>query len=124
MPKLRISGALQYLLWFLGRNEKNKCGGVPKWLYMVGNLKKKSGLFKKTKWKRKKRKEKGLEQKEKKWKKNKIEVQFELYYVKLVELILFEKKNCAPLVFRNYFVLYYLFFIVKPLIFVAPLQPC
>ena len=27
MPKLRISGALQYLLWFLGRNERNKCGG-------------------------------------------------------------------------------------------------
>ena len=39
-------------------------------------------------------------------KKEKIEVQFELYYVKLVELILFEKKNCAPLVFRNYFVPY------------------
>ena len=58
---------------FLGRNEKNKCGGVPKWLYMVGNLreKKKSGLFKKTKWKRKKRKEKGLEQKKKKWKRKK-----------------------------------------------------
>ena len=41
MPKLRISGALQYLLWFLGRKERNKCGGVPKWLYTVGNLKKK-----------------------------------------------------------------------------------
>ena len=64
MPKLSISVALQYLWWFLGRNERNKCGGVPKWLYMVENLKKKSGLFKKTKWKRK-RKEKGLEQKKK-----------------------------------------------------------
>ena len=41
MPKLRISGALQYLLWFLGRNEINKCGGVPKWAYMVGNLREK-----------------------------------------------------------------------------------
>ena len=47
MPKLRISGAIWYLLWFLGRNERNKYGGVPKWIYMVGNLKKKSGLFKK-----------------------------------------------------------------------------
>ena len=36
----------------------------------------------------------------------KIEVQFELYCVKLVELMLFEKKNCAPLVFRDYFVPY------------------
>ena len=41
-------------------------GGVPKWIYIVGNLKKrKSGLFKKTKWKRK-RKKNGLEQKQKK----------------------------------------------------------
>ena len=35
-----------------------------------------------------------------------VEVQFELYCVKLVELMLLENKNCAPLVFRNYFVLY------------------
>ena len=41
-------------------------GGVPKWIYIVRNLKKrKSGLFKKTKWKRK-RKKNGLEQKQKK----------------------------------------------------------
>ena len=40
MPKLKISGAMWYLVWFLGRNEKNKCGGVPKWIYMVGNLRK------------------------------------------------------------------------------------
>ena len=39
-------------------------------------------------------------------KKKEVEVQFELHYVKLVELMLFEKKNCAPLVFRNYFVLH------------------
>ena len=41
MPKLRISGAMWYLLWFLGRNESNKCEGVPKWIYMVGNLREK-----------------------------------------------------------------------------------
>ena len=46
--------------------------------------------------------------KKKKMKKERkeVEVQFELYCVKLVELVLFEKKNCAPLVFRNYFVPY------------------
>ena len=65
MPKLRISGALQYLLWFLGRNERNKCGGVPKWLYMVGNLKKKKWIVQKDQVKKKKRKEKGLEKNEK-----------------------------------------------------------
>ena len=72
MPKLRISGALQYLLWFLGRNERNKCGGVHKWLYMVGNLrekrkvdcskrpseKKKYGLEQKQKEKKMKKEEK------------------------------------------------------------------
>ena len=102
MPKLRISGALQYLLWFLGRNEKNKCGGVPKWIYMVGNLRKRKVDCSKRpgkKWKKEKEKWSWTKEEEKK-----IEVQFELYYVKLVELVLFEKKNCAPLVFRNYFV--------------------
>ena len=39
-------------------------------------------------------------------KKKKVEVQFELDRVKLVELMIFEKKNYAPLVFRNYFVPY------------------
>ena len=123
MPKLKISGALQYLLWFLGRNERNKCGGVPKWIYLVGNLKNKVDCSK-----RPSEKKIGLEQKQK-GKKNEerkeVEVQFELYCVKLVELVLFEKKNCAPLVFRNYIVPYiYLFFIVKPLTLVATLQPC
>ena len=74
--------------------------------------KKKSGLFKKTKWK-KNLKKNGLEQKqkEKKWneERKEVEVQFELYCVKLVELILFEKKNCAPLVFRNTLCLIYIF---------------
>ena len=56
---------------------------------------------------KKKLKKNGHEQKQKKkkWKKKReVEVQFELYCVKLVELVLFEKRNCAPLVFRNYFV--------------------
>ena len=65
---------------------------------MVGNLKKKkSGLFKKTKWKVKKKiwKKYGLEQKqqEKNEERKKVEVQFELYCVKLVELMIFEKKK-------------------------------
>ena len=59
--------------------------------------------------KRKKKFEKnGLEQKQKEKKneeRKEVVVQFEFYCVKLVELVLFEK-NCAPLVFRNYFVLY------------------
>ena len=62
--------------------------------------KKKSGLFKK------KPSEKKMVLKKKKRNRKEVEVQFELYYVKLVELVLFEKKNCAPLVFRNYFVPY------------------
>ena len=74
-------------------------------------------IFGKEKWivqektkRKKKLKKNGLEQKkkEKKMKKERkeVEVQFKLYCVKLVELVLFEKKNCAPLVFRNYFVPY------------------
>ena len=63
---------------------------------MVGNLreKKKSGLFKKTKWKKKLEKN-TLEQKqkEKNEERKEVEVQFELYYVKLVELMIFEKKK-------------------------------
>ena len=65
MPKLKIRGALQYLLWFLGRNEKNKCGGVPKWLYMVGNLRKKKDCSRKDQVKKKILKKNGLEQKQK-----------------------------------------------------------
>ena len=61
-------------------------------------VKKKSGLFKKTKWKKKKKKN-GLEQKQKKKNKRKerkeVEVQFELYYVKLVELMICEEKLCS-----------------------------
>ena len=65
MSKVRISGAMWYLLWFLGRNERNKCGGVPKWIYMVGNLwKRKVDCWKRPKVK--KRKKNGLEQKQKK----------------------------------------------------------
>ena len=64
---------------------------------------KKSGLFKKTKWKRKKEKKRVLnkrkkyglkqKQKEKNEERKKVEVQFELYYVKLVELMICEKKK-------------------------------
>ena len=72
MSKLRISGALQYLLWFLGRNERNKCGGVPKWLYIVGNLRKKKWIVQKDQVKKKNLKKKyGLEKKKKKWKRKK-----------------------------------------------------
>ena len=56
MPKFRISGALQYLFWFLARNERNKCGGVPKWLYMVGNLRKKKWIVQKNQVKKKNKK--------------------------------------------------------------------
>ena len=78
------------------------------------------------KWKKKFEKKYGLEQKqkEKNEERKEVVVQFELYYVKLVELVLFEEKNCVPLVFRNYIVPYiYLFFIVNPLTLVASLQP-
>ena len=87
-------------------NERNKCGGVPKWLYMVGNLKNKVDCSKRPSEKRFE-KNNGLEQKKKNEERKEVVVQFELYYVKLVELVLFEKKkNFAPLVFRNYIVPY------------------
>ena len=72
-------------------------------------VKKKSGLFKKTNEKEKEKKKwsgKKIDEEKKKKKKKKVKVQFELYCVKLVELMIFEKKNYAPLVFRNYFVPY------------------
>ena len=56
-----------------------------KWIVQKDQVKKKKNL-----------KKYGLEQKQKrkKWrKKKKVEVQFELYCVKLVELIIFEKKK-------------------------------
>ena len=64
--------------------------------------------------KKKFEKKNGLEQKQKE-KKKEIEVQFELCCVKLVELMIFEKKNYTPLVFRNYFVPYISFLHIKPL---------
>ena len=58
--------------------------------------KKKSGLFKKTKWKKIKfEKKNGLGKKKKMKKRKEVVVQFEFYYVKLVELVLFEKKLCS-----------------------------
>ena len=73
MSKLRTSGAMWYLLWFLGRNERNKCGGVPKWIYMVGNLWKRKVDCSRKDQVRKKIEKNGLEQnqKEKKMKKEK-----------------------------------------------------
>ena len=73
-------------------------GGVPKWIYIVRNLKKKKWIVQKDQVKKKKKFEKknGLEQKQKEKKfeeRKEVEVQFELYCVKLVELVLFEKKN-------------------------------
>ena len=76
-------------------------------------MKKKSGLFKKRASEKKvkkkmvlnKRKKMKRKKKEKRNRKEE-EVQFELYCEKLVELMLFKKKICAPLVFRNYFVPY------------------
>ena len=65
-------------------------------------VKRKSGLFKKTKWKEKKNslEKNGLEQKKKMNRKKKkerkeVEVQFELYCVKLVELMTCEEKLCS-----------------------------
>ena len=94
--------------------KKNKCGGVPKWLYMVGNLKKKSGLFKKTKWKVKKKnwKKYGLEQKQKEKneerKKSRSAIWALLCKVSGIDDI-WKEKNCAPLVFRNTLCLIYIF---------------
>ena len=71
-------------------------GGVPKWIYIVGNLKKKKKWIVQKDQVKKKKKKNGREQKQKKKndeKEKKIEVQFELYYVKLVELMIFEKKK-------------------------------
>ena len=83
MPKLRISGALHIYCGFWERMKEISVGGVPKWLYMVGNLRKKKWIVQeKTKWK-----------KERKRNRKEVEVQFELYYVKLVELMIFEKKK-------------------------------
>ena len=75
---------------------------------MVGNLKNKVDCSKRPSGKKNlKKNDLNQKQKEKKIEERKeVEVQFELYCVKLVELVLFENKNCAPLVFRNYFVLY------------------
>ena len=76
MPKLRISGAMWYLLWFLGMNEINKCRGVLKWKYMVENLwKRKIDSSKRLseKWKKKNLKKiwSWTKAKRKKWRKKK-----------------------------------------------------
>ena len=73
---------------------------------MVGNLRKKNGLFKKRPSEKKKKMVLNKSKMKKNEERKEVEVQFKLYCVKLVELMLLENKNCAPLVFRNYFVLY------------------
>ena len=77
---------------------------------MVGNLREKRKVNCSKRPSEKKNLKKMVLNKSKKKKKfeerKEVDVQFELYCVKLVELVLFEKKNCAPLFFRNYFVLY------------------
>ena len=75
----------------LGEKRKVDCSKRPS--------EKKNGLEQKQKKRKKKMKKKAKERKE-------LEVKFEHYSVKLVELMLLEKKNCAPLVFKNYFVPY------------------
>ena len=66
---------------------------------MVGNLRKRKVNCSKRPSEKKKN---GLEKKKKK----EVEMQLELCCVKSVELMIFEKKNYTPLVFRNYFVPY------------------
>ena len=79
---------------------------------MVGNLREKRKVdCSKRPSEKKNLKKNGLEQKQKEKKieeRKEVVVQLEFYCVKLVELVLFEK-NCAPLVFRNYIVLIYIF---------------
>ena len=82
-----------YLLCFLGRNERNKCGGVPKWLYMIGNLRKrkvdcsKRPSEKKKKWSWKK--------KEKMKRKNTSENWVSLYKVSGLNVIKKKKQLCS-----------------------------
>ena len=89
--------------------KKNKCRGVPKWLYMVGNLKKKVDCSKRPKEKEKKNKEKGLE-KEKKWRKKRSRSASWALLCKVSGIDdIWKEKNCAPLVFRNTLCLIYIF---------------
>ena len=81
--------------------KKNKCGGVPKWLYMVGNLKKKKWIVQKDQVKSEKKKfEKkyGLEQKqkEKKWRKKKSRSAIWALLCKVSGIgIIWKKKLCS-----------------------------
>ena len=99
MPKLRISGALQYLLWFLGRNERNKCGvclNEHTWLEIWE--KKEKWIVQKDQVKKKIEKKNGLEQKQKEKKneeKKEVEVQFELYCKVSGIGIIWEEKLCS-----------------------------
>ena len=82
---------------------------------MVGNLrekKRKVDYSKKDQVKKKSKKKMVLKKnvRKKNEERKEVVVQFEFYCVKLVELVLFEKKNCAPLVFRNTLCRIYIFF--------------
>ena len=92
-----------YLLWFLGRNERNKCGGVPKWLYMVGNLKNRVDCSKRPSEKEKKKLKKSEEMV---LKKKSISAIWALLWKVSGIVVIWKEKFYAPLVFKNYFVTY------------------
>ena len=75
-----------------------------KWIVQKDQVKKKKKLKKKLVLNKSKKKKNEMKKERKE-----VEVQVELYCVKLVELVLFEKKNCVPLVVWIYFVLYLFF---------------
>ena len=76
-----------------------------KWIVQKDQVKRKKDLEQKKKMKKNDKKKR-----EKKYKCN-----LSFIVKNCVELLLFEKKNCATLVFRNYFVPYISFLHIKPL---------
>ena len=76
-----------------GSKERNKCGGVPKWLYMVGNLRKKKWIVQKNQVKKKKKKN-GLEKKIKKKKKSRSAIWALLCKVSGIDVI-WKVKLCS-----------------------------
>ena len=85
-----------YCGFFEGMKEIS-VGGVPKWLYMVGNFEKKSGLFKKTKWKRKREKKRVLNKRKKneKEKKKKNRSAIWVLLCKVSGICIIWKKLCS-----------------------------
>ena len=89
--------------------KKNKCGGVPKWLYMVGNLKKKKRWIVQ-KDQVKSEKKIWTKAKRKKWRKKKSRSVIWALLCKVSGIDdIWKEKNCAPLVFRNTLCLIYIF---------------